>query len=238
MSDENQACCAHCKVIYKRIENSDGTCSDSWVCADNCGTKFVNEHWMLMQKKAITILTQERDDLKWQLAEKNETANVFMNQVKKLQTQLADTTQCLHNREGSLEKEGERWVKAKTERDSMEKERDEAIARCGVMREALEDAQTCLTALSPFYRHRDLWQEVGAEKTIQHLEKTLSTTPLPQMVSKEAVDKLITELKELVCEVILTYEDCDEVYEEHASVIFEKDMLNTLKAYEQSTKQQ
>lgn len=36
-----QTCCAHCRVDYKRIDHIDGTCSDSWICADGCGTKFL-----------------------------------------------------------------------------------------------------------------------------------------------------------------------------------------------------
>ncbi len=39
--NDSQACCAHCRVVYKRIDHIDGTCSDSWVCDSGCGAKFI-----------------------------------------------------------------------------------------------------------------------------------------------------------------------------------------------------
>jgi hypothetical protein len=37
----NQACCAHCKVVLKHKEYLDGSMSDYWVCADDCGAQFM-----------------------------------------------------------------------------------------------------------------------------------------------------------------------------------------------------
>jgi len=39
MSDP-QACCAHCRVVSKHIDNPDGTRSEYWECADGCGQRF------------------------------------------------------------------------------------------------------------------------------------------------------------------------------------------------------
>jgi hypothetical protein len=37
---DNQEACAHRRVSYKRIENSNGTFSDSWRCDSGCGAYF------------------------------------------------------------------------------------------------------------------------------------------------------------------------------------------------------
>lgn len=39
-TDQQVPKCAHLKVIYQRIENPNGTCSDYWVCSD-CLHRFV-----------------------------------------------------------------------------------------------------------------------------------------------------------------------------------------------------
>ena len=35
-----QACCAHCRVVLKHIDNPDGTRSDYWECDYGCGQRF------------------------------------------------------------------------------------------------------------------------------------------------------------------------------------------------------
>lgn len=41
MNEENQACCAHCKVELKHIDYPGGTRSDYWECSSGCGMKFL-----------------------------------------------------------------------------------------------------------------------------------------------------------------------------------------------------
>lgn len=38
---ENQACCAHSKVVLKHKEYPDGSRSDYWECDSNCGARFM-----------------------------------------------------------------------------------------------------------------------------------------------------------------------------------------------------
>lgn len=55
---DQQACCAHSRVILKHNEHDDGTRSDFWECADGCGTKFWPERMTneirIMQLAAIS----------------------------------------------------------------------------------------------------------------------------------------------------------------------------------------
>lgn len=51
MRDE-QAQCAHCKVVLKHIDHSNGTRSDYWECSDGCGTKFITTQQLAAEKAA------------------------------------------------------------------------------------------------------------------------------------------------------------------------------------------
>ncbi len=39
IAEESRACCAHRRVLYKRIQHVNGLCADSWVCED-CNSFF------------------------------------------------------------------------------------------------------------------------------------------------------------------------------------------------------
>lgn len=58
-------CCAHTKVIYKRINHEGGTCSDSWICQD-CNHNFWPQAFSEIVKKKLEtelIALQEEHDL-------------------------------------------------------------------------------------------------------------------------------------------------------------------------------
>lgn len=60
ISQEAAPCCAHTRVSYVRIDNPDGTCSDSWQCND-CQTKFWPEAFT---NSKTTALEEEIAELK------------------------------------------------------------------------------------------------------------------------------------------------------------------------------
>lgn len=68
-------------------------------------------HWSELERnlKEAQILERER----------NETANVFMAQVKRLQAELEEWKVICRNRDATVNQQGEEWVKLKTEIDRL-----------------------------------------------------------------------------------------------------------------------
>ena len=65
------AACSHSRVALVTVHYKDGTCSDSWRCTD-CGTNF----W-----PALALLSQERDTLKAENVELQETVKAQSESV-------------------------------------------------------------------------------------------------------------------------------------------------------------
>lgn len=55
------ACCAHTKVVSKITDNPNGTHSQYWECADNCGTKFLPKSYMDYELKRRV----EAESIRW-----------------------------------------------------------------------------------------------------------------------------------------------------------------------------
>lgn len=59
---DNQACCAHTRVVYKRINYPNGQCSDSWECSDGCGMTFLPfpSYTYVQESARVDLLTQNQ----------------------------------------------------------------------------------------------------------------------------------------------------------------------------------
>lgn len=72
---------------------------------------------VLARDSIIDTLRQQLEDMTRLERERNETANVFMAQVNKLQQELMEWKRICKNRDATVKQQGEAWVKAMTERD-------------------------------------------------------------------------------------------------------------------------
>lgn len=57
--NDNQACCAHCKIVLKHKDYPNGTRSDYWECADGCGTMFWPDR---SGEDAVAVFSRETYD--------------------------------------------------------------------------------------------------------------------------------------------------------------------------------